>query len=399
MPFLKSAVLLLLAAPIFGSDGTPSEPAGVRVHEWGTFTSVAGENGAPEAWTPLAEPSDLPCFVYHLAQKCIKCAPGFEPKSLPTVPTSTVRMETPVLYFYSAQPATVSVRVDFPRGWITEWYPQASKVLPQILEGQPMPALGGGHIEWNHVAISPATQSAAPVGQGSSRYYVARHTDAQPISVSGQAEKLIFYRGIADFPVPLSVKVLDASRLEIADTGNAVLPLVILFENRGGNLGYRAIREFSGTQVVNTPGFSGDQDGLKTHLAAALTDLGLYPQEAAAMIATWSDSWFEDGMRVFYLMPQRQVDAVLPIAIQPAPAETRRVFVGRVEVLSPFVRQTLTTALSTGDVKILAKYGRFLEPFATRIQGAETASPATAAFFRSRQEEARHEYEAPSCIR
>jgi len=34
-------------------------------------------------------------------------------------------METPVLYFYPLKPMTVSVRVDFPNGRVTEWYPRA----------------------------------------------------------------------------------------------------------------------------------------------------------------------------------------------------------------------------------------------------------------------------------
>ena len=36
------------------------------VHEWGTFTSVAGENGQAVDWLPLSGPSDLPCFVERL---------------------------------------------------------------------------------------------------------------------------------------------------------------------------------------------------------------------------------------------------------------------------------------------------------------------------------------------
>ena len=35
-------------------------------------------------------------------------------------------METPVVYFYTDKETKVSVKVDFPRGWITEWYPFAA---------------------------------------------------------------------------------------------------------------------------------------------------------------------------------------------------------------------------------------------------------------------------------
>ena len=42
----------------------------------------------------------------------------------------TIRMETPVLYFYSPRDVTVSARVAFSRGLITEWYPHADRVQP-----------------------------------------------------------------------------------------------------------------------------------------------------------------------------------------------------------------------------------------------------------------------------
>jgi len=46
-------------------------------HEWGTFTSVAGENGDPVSWAPLSGPSDLPCFVHRLGGRNIhfSCMP------------------------------------------------------------------------------------------------------------------------------------------------------------------------------------------------------------------------------------------------------------------------------------------------------------------------------------
>jgi hypothetical protein len=394
----KCALLLALIAPVFGSDSTPTQPNAVRVHEWGTFTSVAGEDGGPQAWTPLAGPSDLPCFVYHLGSMCIKCAPTAAPfTSLPTL-TSMVRMETPVLYFYASQPTTVSVGVDFPKGWITEWYPSATSVLPEIYHGQNLPPLGNGHIQWDNIQILPGSSTVGPQGKGASRYYAARNTDSDPIHVSNQAEKLIFYRGIANFPVPIWAKVLDDTTLEIRNKSDATLPMVLLFENQGGKMGFRVIREFSGAVQVEAPELTADKDQLRKDLSNALVDLGLFPKEAQAMLDTWHDSWFEDGMRVLYLMPRRSVDAVLPLHIVPQPAGMARAFVGRVEILSPYVRQALSSALSSGDTATLAKYGRFLEPFAARIPGGSTANRATAAFFKARYNEAARETDKPSCV-
>jgi len=400
MQLFKSALAILLASPIFGGDGTPTQQ-GLRVHEWGTFTSVAGEAGGPQAWAPLSGPSDLPCFVNHLGNRCIKCGGLLTSTKTQPLVTSTVRMETPVLYFYAPQRMTLSVHVGFPQGWITEWYPQATRVTPVIPlgTGAELPPVAHGHIDWDQVLVWPDAQAAPPTGEGASHYYAARNTDSQPIYVSGQSEKLIFYRGIANFPVPLWAKVLDDNRIELRNTGDSTLPLAILFENRGGKVGYRTIRELSGASQVDMPGLTADLDRLKQELAKALVDMGLYQKEALAMIETWRDSWFEEGLRVFYLMPRHSVDAVLPLTVNPAPATTERVFVGRVEILSPFLRHSLETALTAGDTATLARYGRFLEPFAQRIPGGSTASPATSAFFQARYDQARREFDSPSCVR
>ena len=53
------------------------------------------------------------------------------------------------------------------------------------------------------------------------------------------------------------------------------------------------------------------------------------------MLETWRDSWFEEGLRVFYVLPRAQTDAVLPVTIEPRPSELVRVLVGRVEVITP----------------------------------------------------------------
>jgi hypothetical protein len=84
------------------------------------------------------------------------------------------------------------------------------------------------------------------------------------------------------------------------------------------------------------------------------------------MIETWQDSWFEDGTRVFYIVPRRFTDAQLPLKITP-PATVSRVFVGRIEILSPSTRQTIETALRVGDLSALTKFGRFLDPFVNQI--------------------------------
>src|ERR1043165_5299162 len=86
------------------------------VHEWGTFTSIAGKDGVALEWRPLNGSTDLPKFVHTIQEGAggIRHFPGKDDI------TARVRMETPVLYFYSDSETDVSVKVDFPNGKITE---------------------------------------------------------------------------------------------------------------------------------------------------------------------------------------------------------------------------------------------------------------------------------------
>jgi hypothetical protein len=102
---------------------------------------------------------------------------------------------------------------------------------------------------------------------------------------------------------------------------------------------------------------------LRNELVTALEEAGLFRKEAEAMVETWGDSWFEEGMRLFYIVPREQVDEQLPLTITPWPSSIQRVFVARIELLSPAIEATIRSAASTDDVASLTKYGRFLNPF------------------------------------
>jgi hypothetical protein len=393
MQFLKCAVAVVLAAPIFGSAGNPELPPGLTVHEWGTFTTVADEAGGSQAWTPLGGPSDLPCFVMHLHGKMYKSL--VPSPAVPTSQTVTVRMETPVLYFYSQRKTTVSVGVDFPKGLITEWYPAASQVSPEA--DTALPPVEHGHIEWSPLEITPGEKPVLPAGVGGSHYYAARNTDADPVRIGQQQEKLLFYRGIANFDVPLTARVTGDATVEVRTTGDEATALAVLFENRGGRIGYRVLHGLRGRTEVAAPELAGSLDRLKLDLAEALVAQGLYRKEADAMIETWRDSWFEEGMRLFYLVPRAMVDRELPLSIKPAPAAMRRVFVGRVELLSPYMRDRLATALAGGDTPVLDSFGRFLIPFMQQVNGK--AAPSVAGYLAVKSAQARQEFYSPSCVR
>jgi hypothetical protein len=338
----KSVFLTALAMPLFGAT-LAQTPNDLTVHEWGTFTSVAGYNGAPLQWAPLSFAGDLPCFVHTRANGLVKYQMGL------------VRMETPVVYFYTRQETNASVSVGFPQGEMSEWYPQA-----QIWKN---PGLAGrGAIEWADLKILPGTNPEFPSTKGASRYYAARATDAAPVQSGGENEKLLFYRGIANFKVPVEPAV-NANGYLIRNNSATPIPAAILFENHDGRIGYRIIRNLTDSAQIKAPPLTGSVEAIRKDLTAILVESGLYPKEAAAMLETWHDSWFEPGTRVIYIDPRGAVDAILPMRISPAPQKVERVFVGRVEVLSPTTENAIRTAMETGDRAAIEKLGRFLPTF------------------------------------
>lgn len=148
---------------------------------------------------------------------------------------------------------------------------------------------------------------------------------------------------------------------------------MLLFERRGEKLGFRLTSQpVSQGTALNAPELNGNMDSLKQAVVDMLVAQGLYRDEAEAMFETWRDSWFEEGSRLLYLVPRAFVDSVLPLSINPAPAQTVRVFVGRLELITSATQKAVEEALVTRDRITLARYGRFLMPIVNMIaSGAE----------------------------
>jgi hypothetical protein len=344
------AVVASAAAAVPRSLGAAAQSPDLVVHEWGTFTSIAGPDGQAVQWRPLTGPSDLPCFVTQLNPNSVKLPLG----GLPGL-KATVRMETPVLYFYSTSERTVRATVGFPQGLISEWYPQPA--------GAPLT-----RIQWNDVRITPGAKENFPTEPDGSHYYAARETDAVPVTVGSQQEKFLFYRGIGNFRPPLSATIDRDGRVGVAQPAGTGIDTVILFERRGGRMGYRVAHAEGKNIVLDRPALADNVESLREGLRGILAGQGLYPREAAAMVETWRDSWFEDGARLFYVLPQPAVDAILPLQIEPMPTTVTRVFVGRMEIVTPEIESEVAEAMRTSNQLVLRKYGRFLEPISQMVQ-------------------------------
>ena len=85
------------------------------------------------------------------------------------------------------------------------------------------------------------------------------------------------------------------------------------------------------------------------------------------MADTWRDSWFEEGSRLIYIVPPPAVNAILPLQVEPAASQTERVFVGRIELITPKTKRSVEEALTKGDWPTVDRYARFVEPILARI--------------------------------
>ena len=109
-------------------------------------------------------------------------------------------------------------------------------------------------------------------------------------------------------------------------------------------------------------------------LSGNLADQGLLQSEAEAMVQTWWKSYFDaPGLRIFWVLPEKQTDDILPLEVTPAPEKTVRVLVGRSEVIRPRKEQEWLTQANSKDENIknswlmLSASDRFGEAYAQRV--------------------------------
>src|SRR5262245_50647173 len=290
---LLAILFMPMALKLEAQDQSPARDRFVA-HEWGTFTSVSTADGRAQLWNPLGGPSELPSFVYQTSGPCGK-GPNFR------ATLALVRMETPVIYFYSDRDIRASVKVDFPKGCITEWYPLAHTTRQTI--------------NWNSFVAQPGAKEKFPVDRSRSHYYPARETDAAPLSLGDEQkveqERFLFYRGIGFFDLPLLARLKD-DQVIVRSAGPDEIAKIIVFENRGGRSGWRIHGQLKGEAAITRPALDQPVEPLLREFEKTLVGQGLYEKEATAMVKTWRDSWFEEGLRVFYVMPRRATDAILP---------------------------------------------------------------------------------------
>jgi hypothetical protein len=362
---IAAAVLgVMLGAAAAAKD--PSKP-GFVVHEWGTFSTFSGSDGAYLKFYP--NDGDLPAFVYN-RHRDVKGG----------LPDAFVSLETPVTYFYSDRDRNVSMQVEFPKGLMTDWYPQASR-----------PPVQG--LRWDNIKIMAASQASSTEKGGKGRYFAARETDSSMLQVTEkgkiESEKFLFYRGVGDVQMPMTIRAQGKGDFTVKNTAKEAVPDFFLvrvegkkvFFERGGHLSPGQEIKMHESDKAST------SEKLGEAVTAVLIEQGLYEKEAKAMVKTWSQDWFgEDGTRVLYVVAEALTNDLLPIKIDPKPDQMVRVLVGRHDLLTPerereveaLVRQLNAPSNEVAQAadKLLNKMGRYRwaaqTAAATKLKGRQS---------------------------
>ncbi len=419
---------------VFALCGLSQMASAYELHEWGTFTTVSGSGG--ELLTGLhVEEEHLPPFVYsHIGMKNLNWSHRFMPqlmssvqngyaknanqmfvlkgegnkivpmslmKGMPMASLSnvTVKMETPVIYFYGDDAGKVNVKVGFNGGTISQWYPQRkSGDTPNKMTGEGfeiLPALKKelgaremvlykpldfskmyeGGIEWDVEVIPKAESDPAFTFKAdeTTTWIYPRVSDANMLKVGDEYEDFLFYRGIGNFPLPVVFSVDAEETLHVENKSNEAVPFAFAFENIEGKFRYSVInsvepgktatvKETEWTTPVN------QQVEVFQQMRKGLMAQGLSLEESNGMIKTWWQSYFgQPGLRVFWVVPQGELEKTLPLTLSPAPEKQVRVLVGRADVMRPRLEKKMIAALGTHEFKKFQS-DRFILPYTNRLK-------------------------------
>ena len=388
---LLSFALFLIVTIASSALAGPSDSGKFIVHEWGTFTSFAGSDGISLEFRPLVS-SDLPDFVFDRLKQAKLFNARFDAgdHSIYTAKSSVrslQRMETPVTYFYTDRERTVDVSVMFPKGLLTEFYPPVRMMLPIFAKGQPE-QLANSSLTWEKVKLIPNSSIKStmlpPPTSNADHYGLARATDSAMLQIDDKLinktyyEKFLFYRGVGNFDLPVSLESTADGQFTIHNGGNEPIHAAFLIQINNGHIRCANLGHIDKDLAAALPQNEITIGQLCDEVASAIVADGMYEKEARAMVNTWRSSWFgEEGTRLLYLLPQSLTDKMIPLKVTPAPDKTVRVMVGRLETLTPQIEKNIENlvvqlaspmpAQRDAAMAAIVKFGRFAEPALQRV--------------------------------
>jgi hypothetical protein len=349
----------------------PSPP--VVVHEWGTITTHHAPDGSPRGrLNRVTGPDTLPTFVYRYDPPGTQSDPNRSLIKTALVagrPDVTMRLETPVMYFYPPRGVTMppfDVDVHFRGGILNEFYPEGDAsvdvdverlhqkthygLIPARWDGELLDNYVVGRLRWRGVTL----HDKVSVPQTTSHVWLApRQVRASGVTASsGESERYLFYRGVAHLDALVQTQLTAAEvrlrapkELEwMADSAMRIPDLWLVDVRWDGSAAFREVgsltiargaasAELGRLALFATADYAPSKlMQLQASMKRALVASGLYDDEADAMLQTWNASYFhQPGLRVFYIVPRLWVDYYLPVQIS-VPNRMTRVLVGRIDL-------------------------------------------------------------------
>src|ERR1019366_952048 len=107
---------------------------------------------------------------------------------------------------------------------------------------------------------------------------------------NGEIEKFLFYRGIANFDVPIKVEFNTSGKLVITNTGSDKISYVVVYEKVDGqpaNIWWSGSMEGSDFKTICKPSSATSASALNSEMSRfedALVNAGLYHDEAQALL-------------------------------------------------------------------------------------------------------------------
>jgi hypothetical protein len=376
-----TAALLCTSAPLAGGEDR------LVVHEWGTFTALQDENGnAIGGINTDDEP--VPNFVHDITRGTLLLPATQVPAALESKSVArchadvTMRLETPVIYFYPSNgfDTPFDVNVKFFGGWLTQYFPDAVASAPGISQTGlgSLQSLPTGSLTWRDVSLTDSGEGPAT---DEHVWTTPRRVNSATVKVEDEREKYLFYRGVAHVKAPLRIV---RSGPELIITGGAKADSVLWLADirADGMVAFRVLRPFNQAPafLVRTPATFQPEDysaegigNLKIALQSALVNAGLFQDEADALLETWELSYFKSaGLRLFFLVPRGWTDANLLLTVsssshgecscqgkqtvaaktaKPVQAAITRVMIGRIEIVTPEQR-ALLAQISSGSALV-----------------------------------------------